>query len=155
ESAAHGRTAGESTVLFPLLRRGDVLPLLQEAVPELATEPLLTRLPARARRRYVTRLLLPAVVVSVLIAVLLFPLGTLAFALVPVAILLGLRQYADAGWAVDPTRLVVRGRILDRTTAIVPRRRIQFMSLASNPFQRRAQLATLGVQVASGSSGRG
>lgn len=155
ESAAHGRSAGESTVLFPLLRRGDVLLLLQDAVPELATEPSLARLPARARRRYVSRLLLPTLVVSVPFAILLFPLGLLALALVPFAILLGLRQYADAGWALDPTRLVVRGRVLDRTTAIVPRRRIQFMNLASNPFQRRAQLATLGVHVASGLSGRG
>jgi putative membrane protein len=155
ESAAHGRSAGESTVLFPLLRRGDVLPLLQGAVPDLATEPPLTRLPSRARRRYVSRLLLPALLVSVPVAILLFPLGLLALALVPLAILLGFLQYADAGWAFDPSRLIVRGRMLDRTTAIVPRRRIQFMNLASNPFQRRAQLATLGVHVASGFSGRG
>jgi putative membrane protein len=47
----------------------------------------------------------------------------------------------------------VRSRLLARTTAIAPRRRLQSREVIRSPFQRRARLATFRAQVASGGGG--
>ena len=156
ESAAYGLKAGESTVLFPLLRRREVLPFLRAFLPEYAVDVPLTTLPGRARRRYALRLDLmwPAVAGATLLFWTTFPVGILGLSLPVAAALLGLWQYRDAGWAVASESLVLRWRTLARTTAIVPRRRVQMAEVMSSPWQRRARLATLAVRVASGSSGR-
>lgn len=167
ESAGYGRQAGESTVLFPLLRLEDVGPLLQTMAPELAATASLAPLPPRARGRYATRLPMMAglfgapIVVPVagltlwrgtemrdLLPILLATLAALAaFAM------LGVWQYRDTGWSVGDGMLRLRTRGFNRETVLVPRRRIQLVSVSQNPFQRRARLATLTVRVASGSGG--
>lgn len=155
-TAAYGRTAGESTVLFPLLRQRDVLPLLREMAPQFAIDAALQPLPLRARTRYATRLtqLGPALIVATTIAVLTYPLGLAALILVPAVVLLGLWQYRDAGWAISNDTLILRGRTLARETAIFPRRRIQQAEVRQNPLQRRAALAHLALRIASGNDGQ-
>ncbi len=155
DSAGYGQHAGESTVLFPLLRRRDVLPFLQEMTPTLAVLADFNRLPSRARRRYVFRFsqVAPAMVLAILLPVLLLPWGLAALLLIPSAMLLGLWQYHDAGWVVVQDTLLIRSRLLARTTAIMPRRRIQQGESRRSPFQRRAALATFIARVASGGSG--
>lgn len=156
ESAAYGLRAGESTVLFPLLRRREVLPFLRAFLPEYAVEANLSPLPARARRRYALRLDLMwlALAGAILLLWLTFPAGILGLSLPVAAVLLGLWQYRDAGWAVVGESLVLCWRTLSRATAIVPRRRVQMAEVISSPFQRRARLATFAVRVTSGASGR-
>jgi putative membrane protein len=65
----------------------------------------------------------------------------------------GWLRYRDAGWAYKGDRLVVRSRLLARTTTVAPRRRLQSRDVIRSPFQRRARLATFRVQVASGGGG--
>jgi putative membrane protein len=81
------------------------------------------------------------------------PWGIGSLALVPLAALLGYWQFRSAGWAIVDGTLVVRSRGSSLTTALIPRRRIQFVNVSESPFQRRARLASLDVRVASGSSG--
>jgi putative membrane protein len=69
------------------------------------------------------------------------------------AALYGWLRYRDAGWAFEGDRLVVRSRVLARTTTIAPRRRLQSRGVIRSPFQRRAQLATFRAQIASGGGG--
>ena len=159
ESAGYGENAGVSTTLFPLLPRKEARRLLLDAAPEFAVAPALNPLPIRALRRYVFRstvpllLLAPAVTVVSSVA-----LGSVAWGL-PVLLLVlpaaayGWLRYRDAGWAYMGDRLVVRSRLLARTTAIAPRRRLQSRAVIRNPFQRRARLATFRAQVASGGGG--
>lgn len=152
ESAGYGQNSGESTVLFPLLRKHKVLPFLQEMTPALAIQTNLKGLPSRSRRRYVLRLsqILPAIVLAILASAVLYPWGLAAFLLVPAAMLLGLWQFRGAGWAVAADTLLIRSRVLSRTTVIMPRRRIQQAETRRSPFQRRAGLATFAAWVASG-----
>jgi len=156
ESAAYGLTASESTVLFPLLRRWEVLPFLRAFLPEYAVEANLIPLPRRARRRYALRtdLLGFAMAGASLLLWLQFPMGFLGFGLPLAAALLGLWQYRDAGWAVIGGSLVLRWRTLSRVTAIVPRRRVQMAEIIRSPLQRRSGLATFVVRVTSGASGQ-
>ncbi len=155
DSAGYGEHSGESTVLFPLLRRDDVLPFLREMTPALAALATFNQLPSRARRRYALRLsqVGPAIALAALPAIALFPLGLVALLLIPAVMLLGLWQYRTAGWVVENDTLLLRWRILSRTTVILPRRRIQQAESRRTPFQRRVRLATFAARVASGGSG--
>lgn len=155
ESAGFGQKAGESTVLCPLLRRRDVVPFLRRMTPAMAVEGEFQPLPRRARRRYLFQwpLLVQPLIAIVPLSYFFYPLGLLSLLLLPVVVLLGYWQYRDAGWTVVNDILLLRWRSLSRTTAIVPRRRVQLGQTHRNPFQRRAALATLVVRVPSGSGG--
>lgn len=154
-TAAYGKNAGESTVLFPLLRKRDLQPLLRDMAPSFAIEPALHALPKRARTRYATQLIQvgPVAVIAAAVAYFAYPLGVAALALIPAVVLLGLWQYRDTGWAMVGGTLVVRTRSLSRTTAIIPRRSIQMAETSQNPLQRRADLAHMQMRIASGSDG--
>jgi putative membrane protein len=154
ESAGFADERGVSTTLFPLLPRKEVEELLRGAAPRFAA-PLehLKPLPVRARRRYSVRAALPALPISVLLAVLLFPWGLLALLFALPAALYGSLLYRAAGHGLDGDRLVLRFRRLARTTIVAPRGRLQSRGFSVSPFQRHQRLATLKVEVASGSGG--
>jgi putative membrane protein len=160
ESAGYGEASGVSTTLFPLLPRDEAEKLLLEAAAEFAVAPTLERLPARALRRYVFRSVVPVLLLAAAVALAL-PLafdfatwGFLAALLLAIpAAFYGWLRYRDAGWAYRGDLLVVRSRLLARTTAIAPRRRLQSREVNRSPFQRRARLATFRAQVASGGGG--
>src|SRR5918997_685282 len=126
ESAGYGEASGVSTTLFPLLPRKDAEKLLLAAAVALAS------------------LLAVELATWSFLAVLLLALP---------AALLGWLRYRDAGWAYAGDLLVVRSRLLARTTAIAPRRRLQSREVIRNPFQRRVRLATFRARVASGGGG--
>ncbi|HEX2180989.1 MAG TPA: PH domain-containing protein [Rubrobacteraceae bacterium] len=159
ESAGYGEDAGVSTVLYPLLPRREVREFLQAAAPEFAVDPPLDALPRRALRRYVFRSTVPVLVL--LVAAGLFSLLVFEFALWSLAAMLlllpaalyGWLRYRDAGWALEDDRLVVRSRLLGRSTTIAPRRRLQSRATVRSPLQRRARLATFRARVASGGGG--
>jgi putative membrane protein len=154
ESAGFGAEEGVSTTLFPLLPRKEVEKLLRAAAPRFAA-PLddLEPLPDRARRRYASRAALPVLLVSTLSAVVFFPLGLVALLLTLPAVLYGLLRYRAAGSRLDGNRLVLRFRRLARTTVILPGERLQSRGYSISPLQRRKELATLEVEVASGRGG--
>ncbi|MDX6382264.1 MAG: putative rane protein [Rubrobacteraceae bacterium] len=154
ESAGFGAEEGVSTILFPLLPRGQVGQFLRVTVPEFAA-PLdqLDPLPTRAQRRYAFRSALPVLVLAAPYAVLFFPWGFAALLLVVPAALYGLLRYRAAGYGLDGDRLLLRFRRLARTTVVSPRGRLQSRGYSVSPFQRRKGLATLKVEVASGSGG--
>lgn len=155
ESAGYGPKAGESTVLCPLLRQKDVLPFLERMAPSMAVAGAFERLPTRARRRYAFQIpvLFQPVLLIVPVSYFFYPLGLLSLLILPALVLLGLWQYHDAGWAVVGDTLLLRWRSIARTTAIVPRRRVQVSETHANPFQRRRNLSNLSVRVPSGSGG--
>ncbi len=154
ESAGFGTEEGVSTVLFPLLRRSEAEDFLRAAAPLFAA-PLssLEPLPARARRRYAFRSSLPALVVAAPPAIVLFPWGLLALLLVPPAALYGLVRHRAGGYAFSEDRIVLRTRRLARTTVVAPRGRLQSRGYSVSLFQKRMDLATLEIEVASGRGG--
>jgi putative membrane protein len=157
ESAGYGEDAGVSTTLFPLLPRREVKAFLLDAAPEFAVDPPLNALPRRALRRYVFRSTFP-VLLTLGGVVSLLAFGSVAWGLAALLLLLpaavyGWLRYRAAGWALADDRLVVRSRVLGRTTAIAPRRRLQSRAVVRSPFQRRVSLATFRAQVASGGGG--
>ena len=164
ESAGYGKDTAESGVLFPLLRMSELASFLDSACPAFAVDTArtsLTKLPARARRRYVGELagwvaLLTLAATSVTAWTPRAPWwwGLFVLVLLLPAALLGVLRYRDAGWSLDAAeRLVLRGRGLGRTTTITARRRLQQRAVNRSFLQRRARLATFHAAVASGGAG--
>jgi putative membrane protein len=154
ESAGFGAEEGVSAILFPLLPRGEVEGLIRVAAPRFAA-PLarLEPLPIHARRRYAVRAALPVLLISALYAIFFFPWGLFALLLALPSALYGLLRYRAAGHGLDGDRLILRFRRLARTTVVVPQSRLQSRGYSVSPLQRRKGLATLKVEVASGSGG--
>ncbi|MFD0679074.1 PH domain-containing protein [Paenibacillus sp. GCM10027630] len=150
ESAGYGNEKGETTLLFPLLRRREIEPFLQRMAPRFAVQPLqlFEALPAKAWRGYVlpwTLFLAIATVVTVWFT----PWGWGGAILGLAAAAFGYRKYRDAGSVLTNDLLLLRFRRLALITVRVPRNRIQSCRIESDPLERRWGLATLGVAVAS------
>jgi putative membrane protein len=153
ESAGYAREERPARTLFPLVARRDVPALLEELLPEhRLPDVALRRPPARARRRYV---LIPLVAAAALdaVAFAVDPLAGLpALALLPAAVVLGLARHRAAGIALHEGIVVVRRRVLGRTTLVAEARRLQSLTRSDTPFTRRAGLASVGVAVSSGAA---
>jgi putative membrane protein len=155
EVAGYAEERAAARTLFPLLRRSEVAAFLAELLPELADEPDgLTAPPARVARRYV----LPPAVVGLILgggACLLVPdASPWPLLLAPLLALNGWWSFQAAGWRLRDGRLVMRSRMLARTTLLTPAARLQQHATAQNPFQRRAGLADLAVAVGKGGRAR-
>jgi putative membrane protein len=154
ESAGYGEDAGESSVVFPMLPRSEVSDFLNQAVPEFAWHPEhFARPPRRAIRRYITRSTLIGLFIAALAIAIFYPIGLWALATLPFFAVFGYLSYRDAGWATSEGTLVLRYRTLARSTAIIPKRRIQSSDATQNILQRRASLGNISATVASGVSG--
>jgi putative membrane protein len=155
ETAGYRSEPAAAQTLIPLLRTSDVHELLCEFVPGLAVQAdSLRRPPARARRRYVQ---LPALV-GALAGVAVTAIWPSVWPLVPALSLLGaidgLLGWRAAGWRLDGSRIVIRQRVLARSTLIARIDRLQEHGLSVSPFQRRARLASFRLAVGSGRTGR-
>jgi putative membrane protein len=161
-----GRTGGgdqtASRLAIPILQRTEVNRLLGELLPGAAPVPGLRVPPPAARRRAVTRSLVRTAAVVAMIALPLWLLSAqdvlavppaLALAAVPLlalAVVAGLAAYRNLGHAASAGFLYARAGVAIRVVAVVPVAKAQSGSVRSSPFQRRAGLATLHVDIAGG-----
>lgn len=148
-----GKSEDFSTVLFPLLRKREVSDFLNEFVPGYPADSKLIPAPKRAVWQYLLRLVIPALIVVIPVAIWV-PWGQYAILLVLAAVILGMMQHRDAGWALLEKFSVLRFRTLSRTTVIVPRRNVQAGEIQQSYFQMKRELATLQVSVISRSAGK-
>jgi putative membrane protein len=143
EVIGHAKEAAAAQTLFPLLRRQEVRPFLDELLPELADDlDGLARPPARAARRYV---LPPAAFGAAVAAAVWVVAGPWALPLVVVLAAHGLLRFRTAGWRLDDGRLAVRSLMLARSTVLGPARHREWHELRQDPLQRRARLADVFV----------
>jgi putative membrane protein len=168
ESAGFGKDQGESGVLMPIIKRGEIPALLAVACPRYAATPhdpaaTWRTPPQRSLRRYAlspvwTAAFLSAVALAVTILVprIDWQWGLLSLLSLPVALAVGISQFRATGWRFEGDgMLIVRRRPLDLVTTITRPNRLQIRQLSANPLQRRAKLGTFAAAVASGGSGGG
>lgn len=152
ENAGFGDEGGKTTVLFPLLHRRKLQRFMQEMLPEYDVQLPGVCPPGRALLRYQIRTVVPALAVA---SVVVWYFGF--YWLIPVifaaAGMIGFFRYRDAAAGFEGEQGIMRFRRLARTTVVYHRQRVQSMSVSSNWFQRRKQLCTVQVTVASGSGG--
>jgi putative membrane protein len=92
--------------------------------------------------------MVPATALALLVTLAVRPWGPLALVLVPMAGGLGVAAYRGLGHALTERFLVARSGSFNRQTVVVPVERTQSGSVRANPWQRRAGLATLAVDLA-------
>ena len=164
QSAGRTGTADQSAgrLAIPILQRMQVNRVLNELVAGAAPVPRLLAPPPAARRRSVTRSVVGA---GLLVAAVALPLWVLtsagvlevppalALAALPVlgvAVAVGLAAYRSLGHATGEGFLYARAGVAIRVLTVVPVAKAQSGSVRSSPFQRRAGLATLHVDIAGG-----
>lgn len=148
---AAGSSGGVSRIDVPILAKADLPGLLAELLPAAPPdESTYVPAPAAARRRAIVRRVVPALVVAGVLVALRPRAGTivLAVALVGLAALAGELAYRGLAHAFARDLVVARSGGLARETVIVPAAKAQSTRLRTTPFQRRAGLATLFVDVA-------
>jgi putative membrane protein len=161
-----GRTGGHdetaSRLAVPVLQREQVNRVLGELLPGAAPVPALRAPPPAARRRAVTRSLvrtaLAVAAVGLVVGLLAAGGGPgvapraalLVLPLLALAVVAGLAAYRSLGHAAGERFLYARAGVAIRVMTVVPVAKAQSGSVRSSPFQRRAGLATLHVDVAGG-----
>lgn len=150
ESAGYGKGKGESTLLFPLLKKSELPEFIAVMAPLFKVEYELNRLPRRSMRKFVTLHTIFALLISVPFCYL-APWGYLALLLVPISAAWGFAKYKESGWAwVHGSRmLIMQSRLIARTIVYIPKNRIQYFELSQSPFQRKSELVTIKATVAS------
>jgi putative membrane protein len=152
EVIGHAKEQAAAQALFPLLRRDEVRPFLDELLPELADElGGLEPPPARAARRYV----LPPAALGVAVAAGVWVVaGPWALPLALVLGAYGLARFRAAGWRLRDGRLAVRSLRVARTTVLGPAVHREWHAVSQNPLQRRARLADVVVAFGKRTSAR-
>lgn len=154
ESAGYGdQRDGGSVVILPLMIRSEIEAFLEENLPDYPGDLSTYHPPERALRRYIIR---STVVLALVIAGIYWVLdaSNLIWLLVLPGIIWGWLRYKDAAVGVDQDRMIIRSRILARTTAVIRKKRAQDVSVRSSWIQQFRGLANLEVSVASGDQGR-
>ncbi len=152
DNAGFGEESGQSAVLFPLIKRELADDFIRVMVPDYSRDIDFTTPPKRAIRRYIIRTLIPF---GFLIGLLywLFSFGHWPLLFIPVAVGLGWMRYRAAAAGKDDDTVKIRYRNLAKTTAIVKRFRIQSATGWDNWFQRRRDLKSLTINIASSDTG--
>lgn len=143
---------GRSIVLAPFIASDTRQDFFQEFLPDYNEPEFKIFPPQRSMFRYIRR---PNYFLLPIIPLLwyLMSYGWMSLLLVPILSTLGWFRFKDAGLGIDGDTLRMRFRTISRTTAIFKRNRIQSGKLIENPFQRRKDIKSLEVTVASGSGG--
>lgn len=154
ESAGYGDDKGTgSIVLFPLIKQKNILPLLNEVLPDYEKELNGIKPPSRSLRRYLIRSALP---VSVVTAALYWFLNFNIFiwVLPAASIFWGWLKYREAavGWGGDI--FLMRSRRLSKSTAYIKKKRVQDATIIQSPFQKWRNLCSIQMYVASGDQGK-
>ncbi|MDG5767614.1 PH domain-containing protein [Balneolales bacterium ANBcel1] len=152
ENAGFGDEGGKTTVIFPLIRKSELNRFMQDMLPEYDVQLPGVRPPGRAFLRYQIKTVVPALIVASAVAWY-FSLFWLIPVIFAVTALIGYIRYRDAAAGFDREQGFMRFRRLARTTVVFHRRRVQSLSVLANWFQRRKQLCSVMVTVASGSGG--
>lgn len=141
--------------LLPLARLSEVDELIAQVFPELDGLPPLQPVHPLAVRRNVLRLSLLPVVLLGGTALFTSPWVLAGLLLwLPLAPVLARRRYKNTGYALSQDFLVVRQGLFNRSTHLVPRAKLQTMTLHRNVFDRALGLCSLSLDTAARSAVR-
>ena len=145
-----GKSETERTRIAPVLRPDALPALLDQVAPDLRLDALAWQpLAPRTARRVFTRSIVFAAVAAALSAI---GLGIWALAVFGGFVVLGAlhaRAYVRyARWALDDTVVAFRHGWLWRRTTVARLAKVQVVTVHESPFDRRAEMARLGVDTA-------
>jgi putative membrane protein len=150
---AGGREKGSMTSqVFPLMRRDEVDSFLGRFLPEFAVEARVERVSPAALISYLAPV--TGIIMAIaLAATILVPYGYCAFLLLVPAVFWAYMRYRDAGWRLQGDIMIIRQRLLGRTTYLIAGGKIQSMTASRTFLQARRRLATVSAAVPSAYGG--
>ena len=154
ESAGYGDEKGSgSFVLFPLIGRAEIQPLLEEVLPDYNHGVGGIKPPSRSLRRYIFR---SSVLVTIITGILywILSLNIWIWLLPLLSVFWGWIRFKDAAAGWDDDLFVIRSRFISKSTAYIKKKRMQDFSLDQSFFQRYRGLCSLKLHVASGDHGK-
>ncbi|WP_299092636.1 PH domain-containing protein [uncultured Metabacillus sp.] len=155
ESAGgNGVDEGASTMLFPVVPKKEVFPLLQQFVPSFEKSNHIHRLPKRSKKRYMIRKGIPAAIICIPLSYFLAPWGIFSVILIPLFIFWGYCAYKDAGWSLDGNQMQLSFRFISKTTVLIKRNRLQSIKSKTSYFQKKQSLQTFEASIKSGIIGK-
>ena len=144
---------GSATLLFPVVSKKEILPLLEQYLPHFENSANINKLPKRSMPRYLVRKIIPAIIISVPVAYFLAPWGYFSLAIILIGGYWGYCSYKDAGWRISGDQLQLNFRLISKTTVLIHRNRMQSIKSKTNYFQKRRLLRTFEVSIKSGIAG--
>lgn len=142
-----------SIVLLPYVRKNELASFYHTFVDiELNTLQNIVP-PKRSIFRYIRRKNYFSMILIPLVWYLLGSAWYVLFLIIPCSIF-GWLEYRDAQIQVGEDNIQLQYRVLAKTTALVKRTRTQVSEISINPFQKRKNLASVNLTVASGAGGK-
>ncbi len=138
-----------STILFPIMKKCEVEPFLQQFVPSHARveDKSLTKLPRRARKYYLLRSMAPTLVVAVGLTYMIPSLLWLSILLLAASMYVGYLQHKDGGYQLTGERITIQYRTLSKVTMRIHRKRIQAFELKQHKIHMMERLATVKLSI--------
>jgi len=133
---------GFQTIIHPLIQKKEIHDFIKVIAPERTYMEGFEKLPKRSLQKYLFRsviLLIPLPVAFYYIPTNWPWLGMVAF---PISLMLGYLRYRDGGYRIHDENLILRYRVLARTTVLLKRKQIQSLELQTNFIQKMRNLTT-------------
>jgi len=153
ETVGHAAAKNRASYLHPFVHRDAWRALIAELLPQFDVDVEYMRPPRRALPRFFIK---PTVIVTLVVVAACFasPWAALGFALLPIVWMVAYVGWRDTGLSLGDRLAVVRSRALQRTTAIVQRDTAQTTQTTASVLQRRRDVASVHITVATGVTGR-
>lgn len=143
----------EKIRLFPLAKKTDIFPVLQQLFPDLEWEPEMTRAPKRSVHFYYRLDFIWMLPVVAAIGYFLYPYGLIALVIIPIIVALGVWQHRTAGYALNGRQLTMEFRNISKHSFFMMKKRIQAIDVTQSYFQRRKNIASIQSTIKSGMMG--
>ncbi|SOC42102.1 putative membrane protein [Ureibacillus acetophenoni] len=151
-----GGAAGEKEkkmTLFPLIKKKQLIPILNDLFPNFELEVDIVRPPKKAKTFFYRMDFIWLIPVIALCMYFYYPYGLLSMLLIIPVILLGIWRFKTAGLAIRNNQLMIVYRRISRITFLVEKKRIQVVMRKQSFFQKRKKLASIQATVMSGITG--
>lgn len=151
-----GGAAGEKEkkmTLFPLIKKKQLIPILNELFPKFELELDIVRPPKKAKTFFYRMDFVWLIPIMGLCIYFYYPYGLLSILLTIPIILLGIWQFRTTGFTIHNNQLTIVYRTISRVTFLVEKKRIQVVTRKQSYFQKRKKLASIQATVMSGLTG--
>jgi putative membrane protein len=138
--------------LLPLAHRAEIPGVIREVFGDFAEIPELERVHRKAIRRNFIRVSIVPIAALLLAARWWPPALWLTVAWLPLGWIIALRRYHHTGYRTLDRYVVVREGFFDRVTHIVPKAKLQALSVRRNPIDLRLGLCALSLDTAARSA---
>lgn len=146
ESIGYGNEQGETTVLFPILKRREIGNFLEVLLPEFTLADNIVGVHRGSLNGYLIRGTIAPLIVTLPITFM-FKYGFIGLFTLPGFLYISYLRYKDAGIAVGEKFITLRYRNIARHTVISPKSGIQTFTKRQNPFQKRKGIINVMVAI--------